>query len=258
MSVYNKMLLVKVYFFIWLLTNGINRNQHCLCAVSSKLNFEKISSFHWTVAAYFHPSNNLTATPFYFPYDADTIVDLSYAASFVTRNFARLTLKFYCDVDEEFYTETVVIMNQNIEMNYMNYDCEQSKVVSWPIGIIKINLERTLLFLYSRHPLLEVEALLVLRRSFLVTDKTDVLQQVVSEFGHDVVSNNVMQFFDITAINQHLCVDFFNTIDCNSGKITEQMNKSFSLLNILMALLLTVVWTFCICVSFCLKFRNYE
>ena len=257
MSVYNKMLLVKVYLLIWFLTNCFNRNQQCLCAVSSKLNFEKISSFHWTVSAYFHPSNNLTATPFYFPNDADTFVDVSYAASFVTRDFARLTLKFHCDVDVELFTETVVIMNQNIEMNYMNYDCEQSKIVSWPVGIIKINVERTLLFLYSRHPLLKVEALLVLRRSFLITDKTDVLQQVVSEFGVDVVSNNVLQFFDITAINQHLCEDFFNNIDCNSGKIMDQI-KPFNLFNILIALLLAVVWTFCICVSFCLKFRNYE
>lgn len=246
------MLLVKVYLFIWLLTNGINRNQHCQSASASKLNFEKISSFKWTVSAYFYPSDNLTATPFYFPNDADTIVDLSYAES-----YARLTLKFHCDNDAEMFTETVVIMTKDIEMNYMNYKCKHSKVVSWPVGVIKLNSEKTLLFLYSRHPLSEVEALLVLRRSFLIIDKTDVVQQVVDKFGRNVVSYNKLQFFDITEINQHLCADFFNELGCNIGKITDSLNQSFNLFNILIIILFSVVWTLCICVSFCLKSRNY-
>lgn len=254
-SVYNKMLQVKVYFFIWLVI--INRNQFCQSDHGSKINLEKVSSFEWTVISYFYPHNNLTTTPFHFPHDSDVVVDMTYVASFKTRNYARLIIKFHCDTVTKIFTETVVIMNQDIEMNFMNYECKPSKVVSWPVGIIKLNVEHNLLFLYSRHPLLEVEALVVLKRSFLIIEKLEVLQHVVHEFGHDVITNNALQYFDITTLNEHLCMGFFDKSNCDVDKIRNAAHENYNLIGIwIVVLMAIVVWVVCIFVSFCLKSRK--
>lgn len=249
---------VKVYFFIWLVINVINRNLFCQSVENFKINLEKVSSFEWSVVSYFHPHNNLTATPFNFPHDSDILVNMKYVASFKTRNYAKLIIKFHCDTVIRNYSETVVIMNQDIEMNSMNYECEPSKVVSWPEGIIKLNMEHNLLFLYSRHPLLDVEALVVFRRSFLIIEKSEVLQHVVREFGHDIITNNELKFFDINIINEHLCIGFFDKSDCNIGKIRNAAHEYFNLISIWIAVLIAIVaWAVCIFVSFCLKSRKY-
>lgn len=236
------MLQVKVYFLILFATNGIHRNTFCQVA-GSKLNFDKVSSFQWTVVAYFHPIDNSTATPFNFPYHADTTVNLSYTSSFLTRNYARLNLKFQCDVDTKLFTETDIIMNQGIEMNYINYECEQSKRVSWPIGIIKINMENSMLFFYSRHPMIEIEALLVLRRSYLLTDKGDVLQQVAYLFGANVIGNTKFYYFDMDLVKKQHCTDFFHNVECNISEI-HTINKSLQFSNVWITILLVVYGQF--------------
>ncbi|CAO1372534.1 unnamed protein product [Diamesa serratosioi] len=168
------MLQAKVHFLIWLVTI-------CQSTAISKINFVEVSSFKWKIVAFFKKGNNLTLTPFHFPYDAEVFVNMSYTSSIFTKSFATLRLKFYCDVDCSLYTETVIIFKKDIEMNYMNNECENSKIVSWPVGIIKMSGVKNLLFLQTSHPKYAVKALLVLGRRLLVLDEMYVMKQAIRE-----------------------------------------------------------------------------